>query len=293
MIKTAHEGIKAGVEKVSGKLLRRLAATETYGELLEALERVIGPRVYPERILDRVRKQYQDTRDPYTYYYRVESGRTSYYDQIAQYWYFYAFNPYINRHEGDWESVTLFFHEGQPVKAFYSAHEGGGEYDWDDLETVADPATQVARPLVYAAHGSHANYSSVQNVQLRSGTIKLQGDVELPRDHFNPGGVIIGAHPQAAADWGKGGQLDHYPWFLFEGHWGVNVMHGEDEPLPDDASVAAAKEVWDDDLVDALVFLLGEQRLAELTAPLRGSPVGPRQHNSRGEWDDPTVLLKS
>ena len=288
-----HEQIKADAEKVSGKLLRQLAKTGAYDELLEALERAIGPRVYPDNILNRVREQYQAATDPYTYYYRVGSERIGYYDQFVQYWYFYAFNPYINRHEGDWESVTLFFHEGQPVKAFYSSHEDGSEYNWDELETLTDPATQIGRPLVYAAQGSHANYSSVENVKRNSGYISLQGDLELPRDHFKPGGLIIGAHPNAAADWGKADELDRYPWFVFEGHWGVNVMHDDDERLPDDdGSGATVKEVWDDELTDALTFLFGEQRLAEVTSRLRGAPVGPMQHNSRGEWDDPTLLLK-
>jgi hypothetical protein len=294
VIEDVHEEIKAGVEKVTGQLLRQLAKTKAYGQLLEALERAVGPKVYPDDILDRVRTQYQAAKDPYTYYYRVASGRTGYYDQFVQYWYFYAFNPYINRHEGDWESVTLFFHEDQPVKAFYSSHEGGGEYDWDELETVADSATGIARPVVYAAQGSHANYSSVENVRRKSGTISLQGDLELPRDHFNPGGVIVGAHPKATADWGRADKLDYrFPWFLFEGHWGVNVMHNDDDQLPDgDGGPEAAKNAWDDDLADALIAVVGAQKLAELTSRLRGAPVGPMQHNSKGEWDDPTLLLK-
>jgi hypothetical protein len=72
----------------------------------------------------------------------------------------------------------------------------------------------------------------------------------------------------------------------------VNVMH-DDDPLPDgDGGDAAVREAWDDDLADALIAVVGAQKLAELTSRLRGAPVGPMQHNSQGEWDDPTLLLK-
>jgi hypothetical protein len=281
--------IQKQVEKVTGSVLRKLAKKKAYDDLLTALERAIGPEVYPDDILARALRQYQDSKSKLAFYYRVKSSE-SYYDTVAQYWYFYAFNPYINRHEADWESVTLFFHEGTPVRAFYSSHEGGDEYDWLDLERTPNATTNSEHPLVYAARASHANYSSIKNVKEKSGFIQLQGNERLPRDQFKPGGKIVGTHHDATNAWEKPVELDNQPWLRFEGRWGVDVQHSGGQLPDDDESVKPV--VRDDDLAAALVFLLGQKKLEELTGPLRRAPVGPRQHNNRGEWDDPTRLLK-
>src|SRR5207248_2890580 len=86
-------------------------------------------------------------------------------DHLAlQYWFFYYFNNFNDKHEADWEGVQLLFDAGsarqalhaEPVEAGYAQHEGGEQADWDSgkLEKVG------SHPIVYSAAGSHASYYS-------------------------------------------------------------------------------------------------------------------------------------
>ena len=80
-----------------------------------------------------------------------------------QYWFFYVFNDFNNKHEGDWEMIQLLFDAddaaealaAEPAEVGYSQHEGAERADWGDdkLELV-----DGTHPVVYPAAGSHANY---------------------------------------------------------------------------------------------------------------------------------------
>jgi hypothetical protein len=79
-----------------------------------------------------------------------------------QYWIWYPFNDYSATvppgevwqvHEGDWESVSVILDlEGRPLVVGLSKHCEGTRRDWSDVRR------RVARPIVYVALGSHANY---------------------------------------------------------------------------------------------------------------------------------------
>lgn len=80
-----------------------------------------------------------------------------------QYWLFYPFNPYSPEvppnplfaqvHEGNWELVTVILDRaGKPLTAGYSRHCNGAQRAW------ARVPKRGARPVVYVALGSHANY---------------------------------------------------------------------------------------------------------------------------------------
>jgi hypothetical protein len=89
-----------------------------------------------------------------------------------QYWFQYYYDDWANRHEGDWESVTLLVQLGESVirqarelseaeltegidvlEAGYAAHEDGYRRQWQDVQKTAD-----GRPIVYVARGSSASY---------------------------------------------------------------------------------------------------------------------------------------
>jgi hypothetical protein len=79
-----------------------------------------------------------------------------------QYWLWYPFNPYSAApglwqvHEGDWETVSVIVDlAGRPLHVGYSQHSRGVRRAW------ATAPKQGARPLVYVALGSHANYPDV------------------------------------------------------------------------------------------------------------------------------------
>ena len=82
----------------------------------------------------------------------------------VQYWLFYAYQDQdrgivrTGRHEGDWELVQFrVTGAGRPVEAVYAQHSGAERCGFGSV-TLRD-----GRPVVFAAHGSHASY-------LRAGT---------------------------------------------------------------------------------------------------------------------------
>jgi hypothetical protein len=79
-------------------------------------------------------------------------------DLALQYWFLYFYNGHrVNRHEGDWEQVTLHLDESLvPLELGYSSHHSGERKDWVDLVEGLNRVGDHA--VVYVALGSHANY---------------------------------------------------------------------------------------------------------------------------------------
>jgi hypothetical protein len=82
-------------------------------------------------------------------------------ETILQYFAFYAYDDASNRHESDWEVVTLFLPGGDAV---YSVHEGALRRPWRRVIRLDDrgriDAEAGTHPLVYVALGSHAQFFS-------------------------------------------------------------------------------------------------------------------------------------
>ena len=135
-----------------------------------------------------------------------------------QYWFFYTFNDFNNKHEGDWEMVQLVFEaddvEGalatEPVEVGYSQHEGAERAPWDDdkLELV-----EGTHPVVHPAAGSHANYFQEA---LYLGRSAEQGvgcdDTSEPTFDLRP---VVRTIPSDA-----GAARRAFPWIAYEGRWG-------------------------------------------------------------------------
>lgn len=140
-------------------------------------------------------------------------------DQLAlQYWFYYPYNDYNNKHESDWEQIQILFDAGtaeealdqEPVAVGYSQHEGLETAEWgeDKLQIV-----DGTHPVVHPAAGSHANYYDAALYLGRSGT---QGfgcdDTRNPGDPLDPAVVVIPQDPAAASE--------TVPWVDYVGHWG-------------------------------------------------------------------------
>jgi hypothetical protein len=69
-----------------------------------------------------------------------------------EYWFLYLYNDFYDRHEADWEGVTVVLANGTPLGALYSQHQGRKWIAWSGLSTTA------GHPIVYVAVGSHAEY---------------------------------------------------------------------------------------------------------------------------------------
>jgi hypothetical protein len=90
---------------------------------------------------------------------------------LLQYWYFYRYDEWtrpvlggriVQRHEGDWEAVTIGLSQKAPLFLALSAHCGGTWIPWNRAE-VAPTEKRRTHPLVAVAEGSHANYTNVQD----------------------------------------------------------------------------------------------------------------------------------
>ena len=154
---------------------------------------------------------------PTTYAHVVtEPGRPN---RLAlQYWFFYPFNDYNNKHEGDWEMIQLLFAADDaagalsttPVEVAYSQHEGAERADWDDPKLEVVDGTH---PVVHVAAGSHANnFDSA----LFLGRSAEQGvgcdDTREPASDVRPAVRRIPTDPEEAER--------AFPWIAFEGRWG-------------------------------------------------------------------------
>lgn len=79
-----------------------------------------------------------------------------------QYWFWWVFNDWNDRHEGDWEMVQLLFEadspeealRSAPVSAAFAQHEGSETAQWSDQKLLRVDDHVV----VYPAQGSHAAY---------------------------------------------------------------------------------------------------------------------------------------
>jgi hypothetical protein len=85
---------------------------------------------------------------------------------ILQYHFFYAFNDWrlaangMNHHEGDWEMIAVYLKNDLPHAVLFSQHGAGNIEKWETVIKAIDRQGNVTtHPVVYAALGSHANYS--------------------------------------------------------------------------------------------------------------------------------------
>ena len=89
---------------------------------------------------------------PITTYARVvhaDDGRI-----VIQYWLFYYYNDWYNKHEGDWEMIQVELDAaGQATRAVYAQHHGGTLRPWSAVGTI-----DGTHPQAYVALGSHATY---------------------------------------------------------------------------------------------------------------------------------------
>lgn len=167
-----------------------------------------------------------------------------------QYWFFYVFNNFNNKHEGDWELIQLDFEAPTAQRALatmpalvgYSQHEGAESAHWGDEKLELVDGTH---PVVYPALGSHANYFTSA---LHLGRSAAQGvgcdDTSGPSRQLRPNVELIPT--------GKAEYLAADPWLGFQGRWGeehegiYNGPTGPNTKLRWTHPIAWADESWHD-----------------------------------------------
>ena len=135
-----------------------------------------------------------------------------------QYWLYYPFNDFTNKHESDWEMIQVEFAASdaataltqEPTRVGYSQHEGVELAQWGDVKLEVVDGTH---PVVHPAAGSHANYYDAALFLGRSGQ---QGfgcdDTRSPGSDLRPAVALV---PSDASAVGAA-----YPWLDYTGRWG-------------------------------------------------------------------------
>jgi hypothetical protein len=135
-----------------------------------------------------------------------------------QYFFYYQFNDFNNKHESDWERIQIEFAapsaraalSRQPALVAYGQHYGAETASWDDdkLEKV-----DGTHPVVYVSAGSHASQYSADLFLGRSATQGFGCDSTVgPHRQVRPRVESIPASMNRA--------VTMFPWVGFEGHWG-------------------------------------------------------------------------
>jgi hypothetical protein len=163
-----------------------------------------------------------------------------------QYWFFYYFNNFNDKHEADWEGIQLVFNVGstrqalftEPVEVGYAQHEGGEQADWDSgkVEKIGD------HPIVYSAAGSHASYYSSA---LWFGTSAKEGvgcdDTRGPSTQKPLRALVV---PSRVVS-----RNSPFAWLAFDGRWGQKEPGANDGPGgPNTKSRWMHPFDWQDDL---------------------------------------------
>ncbi len=184
---------------------------------------------------EKIAENYEQNKEAlgYTVYARITQNMEYY---IVQYWFFYAFNPGINQHQGDWEMVSIVLDSTEtPLYAAYSQHFSGERAVWGDVERVDD-----THPRVYVAIGSHANY-----FRSYQGKLGVEGDIVGSAFVLEPSDLQI----VLLGEKGLGNHPSSQDWLEFGGRWGdwarqVDVVLGAVGPRTPGHGENAEK--WDD-----------------------------------------------
>jgi Vacuolar protein sorting-associated protein 62 len=173
-----------------------------------------GDALRPGCSYERWQRLVSATHRPTTYaHIASEQGQTA-----LQFWFFYVYNDYNNKHEGDWETIQLDFPAADaeaalrtsPTEVGYSQHNGAERAAWGDAKLQRVDGTH---PVVYPAEGSHANYFQPA---LYLGSSAAEGvgcdNTRGPWQELNPVVNVIPSDPAAIRT--------EDPWLLYRGHWG-------------------------------------------------------------------------
>lgn len=175
-----------------------------------------------------------------------------------QYWLWYPFNPYSPTappgevwqvHEGDWESVSVLLDlHGRPLVVGLSQHGEGVRREW------ARAPKRGARPLVFVALGSHANYFTAGRHRFDPRVVEplliqiIREAGEQPVDNTGNGRVVRPRLVRVSAT--------SPAWMRFAGRWGedqyLHVAGSQPQAFGGGPTGPAFKEQWRAPMADVL-----------------------------------------
>jgi hypothetical protein len=181
-----------------------------------------GDALHPGCRYEEWQRDLETTGSPTTYARVVsQAGQTA-----VAYWFFYIYNDFNNKHEGDWEMIQLDFPAPNATAALkvhpsavgYSQHDGAEEAAWDASKLEKVDGTH---PVVYPAEGSHANYYEPALYLGASAGVGCD-NTRSPWRELHP---VVRLVPTNHAQ-----MITEYPWLGYTGHWGEQHQAFYDGP---------------------------------------------------------------
>jgi len=183
-------------------------------------------------------------------------------DQLAlQYWFFYVYNDWNDKHEGDWEMIQLLFNATtvqqaltqSPVSVAYAQHEGSEVADWNSPKLHKD-GNHVA---VYPGEGSHAAYYTQSHWFGKSAAAGFGCDNTSPNSvAIKPTVVVIPTDPAA--------QTGEFAWLNYTGRWGQKAPSFNNGPTG-----PTTKTQWS----EPVTWQLNEGRTSATAVPIVAGPA--------------------
>lgn len=178
---------------------------------------------------------------------------------VLQYWLFWVFNDWNDKHEGDWEMFQLVFDVPtadealgrEPIELAAAQHEGAERRSFQRLET------RDGQPVVYPSAGSHATYYSSDRWFGASASAGFGCDNTLaPSTSLRPEVVLLPSEVSGADD--------PFAWLEWEGRWGERQPAFNNGPTGPNTKTQWASPIgWMND----------RGRASSISLPAQGSSV--------------------
>ncbi len=145
-----------------------------------------------------------------------------------QYWFYYYFNDFNDKHESDWEMIQLAFDADsaaealtqEPVSTAFSQHKGGETAAWNGGKLRKEDG----HPVTYPSRGSHGNYYA-PGVWLGWG----ENRSGLGCDNTTGPSIRVAPEVRLVPD-EVSGPDDPFAWSRFGGTWGQREAWVYDGP---------------------------------------------------------------
>lgn len=181
-----------------------------------------------------------------------------------QYWLYYVYNDFNDKHESDWETIQLHFDASSveealrtsPVEVLYSQHRGAGYSAWEG----GPVERKGTHPVTYVGAGSHANYFRSAIWLGRDASQDLGCDVATgPSTRIRPKAVVVPTEVDpSSAELG---------WLAYAGHWGQRQPSFNDGPTGPNAKEQWTKPfTWAGSVTRDPGFAVGDTEIVGLAA---------------------------